>query len=220
MNNRNRFNEMAGSARGDMPAFQEATRQTPARPATLESEFWVPLFQALGCGLAVGGPLVLLCHFQGWPSDLALFAGVTVAPIAWIVLLADHRRLLWQTDTIRGIAADPEPPLELPPAQTVLELTTQDERGRLAKMQYVDLPAGITEAQIVTFAAAVIGGDTLAQGRWTGGGNPFSRAQYDALMARLQRAGLVDWKSGTPAQGRELTPRGHRVLSKMAGGHQ
>jgi len=69
---------------------------------------------------------------------------------------------------------------------------------------------------VLAWARAVVGGRSLAQGGWTGSGGPFSRSEYDALLAAMLKAGVVRWANPRAhAQGVELTPMGRATLRKL-----
>jgi hypothetical protein len=73
---------------------------------------------------------------------------------------------------------------------------------------------GIEAATLRDFFRAVAAGGTLAVGSWVGAGKTFSRPQYDSLMDKLERAGLVVNQGGNV--GRVLTAAGRGVFKKLA----
>jgi len=200
----------------------EARRVQPARDASVAADVAVPALQALGCGIAAAMLATGAAIWQVWPWWLPLATLGTVAPVVWAILLVDHRRALWRIEEIFGADLDGDsqagPPEPEPP--TRLDVSIEDPDGQPRHGLFVDLPAGMTADQFIEFARQVADGDSLAQGRWTGGGNLLSRAQFDSLMQRLERAGLVDWRDPTaPARGRQLTARGGKILAKIASEH-
>jgi hypothetical protein len=157
----------------------------------------------------------------GWAlwDAVALMIGavagyVLVAGAVWSMLLVDHRRLLW--DNERATHQDLDGDGTVGRVQEVrLSISHYDESGRFVRMEYLNIP-GITQEQLQSFAREVTRGMPLAVASWTGRGALFSRGQYDALMAELQRAGLVRDDGGNI--GRVLTAAGRSILKKIAEG--
>lgn len=102
------------------------------------------------------------------------------------------------------------------PKMLSIKVIECNEIGESKHTQLIDLPKGISQATFLEFCQEIVNGDGLAQGRWTGAGNLFSRAQFDSLMQRLERAGLVDWRDPTaPARGRVLTGKGMEIMTEI-----
>lgn len=59
------------------------------------------------------------------------------------------------------------------------------------------------------YARAAVRGDSLAIAQWVGSGKPFSRNEYDALLALLRRADCV---VNVPGKGNRLTSAGGRAF--------
>jgi len=194
------------------PANATLERQVASRVPTVEADVLVPLHQALTTGvfgMAAGAGIATLL-FRDWlAAVIGASAGfLVVAGTAWLLLLADHRRLLWDIERAAR--------LETAATDRVLrvEVAHMDATGRLARMQLLNVP-GVTEEQLRQFARLALDGRTLAVGAWCGAGKPFTRAQYDALMAELTTAGLVRDHGGNI--GRQLTAAGRAVLRRIAG---
>jgi len=87
-----------------IPAGAELSRQEPARPATFAADLLVPLGQAVTSGLLLGGLAAFVANRAGyhdWPA-LWLGLGLGISAVAWLVLLGQHRRLLWAIETVTG----------------------------------------------------------------------------------------------------------------------
>jgi len=103
-------------------------RWKPVRPAAVEADVKVPLYQSLVCG-AVGGVLVgggAALGGMGWPSLLyAAIGGAGSVGASWLLLLSDHRRSLWEIEKIIGADLDgdgykgPPPEAEKLPAPDI-----------------------------------------------------------------------------------------------------
>lgn len=71
------------------------------------------------------------------------------------------------------------------PARLVLEV--KHSGGERSGFDFLHL--GIDQADFLTWARAVLGGQSLAVGQWVGRGRLFTRGQYDALMSELGAGG-------------------------------
>jgi hypothetical protein len=93
-------------------------------------------------------------------------------------------------------------------------VTERDEQAQFRKMTRLELPAGIEPRDFYNFARQVVSeAKGLALSDWVGGGRPFSRAKYEALLDELAAAGLVALVNpDAPAQGRKLTRKGRQAL--------
>lgn len=86
----------------ETPQFSEATRRSPARPATVEGDFAVVALQAIGCGVAaciLSIGVVVKWHWPWWTPLMVLGGG---SAVAWFVLLVGQRKHLWIIETITG----------------------------------------------------------------------------------------------------------------------
>lgn len=195
--------------------YFEATRERPARPMNVESDFVTPLLQAVGVfGFVTLGGLYLAWQLE-FVWHLACFAGVAASGLFYLVALAVNRKLLWIAETVINEDLNGDGHLGAPPLAP-LEVLHKDEGGHLRQLHRLNLPASISEAQLVAFAKGVeLKG--LAQGQWTGKAGLFSRSEFDALMAELERANIVAWVDPqNRAQGRKLTHPGQAALRYWA----
>lgn len=209
-----------------MSDFTEFSREQPSRPATMEADVFVPAAQAGFCGVAVAIPTTIAAFAWGWPWWAPLASGTATMCITWFTLLVDHRRLLRKIEHVVNrdfdgdgrIGESPAQQFSVPPA--TLEVTVTSEKGNVRQIQFIDLPNNITEQSMMEFCRKVDAGTPLTQGAWVGGGNPFSRAQFDALMVELEKTGMVRWKDpAAPSQGRVLTAKGRAVFAQVARVH-
>lgn len=194
--------------------WSDVYQARPARPASVAADVAVPGLQALISGLIAGALTLAGGLAFDYPLEYAGAVALAVLAIAWALLLADHRRLLWAVENLTrrdldGDGATGEP-AAAEPARLILEVKhtgTGDKRG----LDFHHL--GIDAHAFLLWARAALEGQTLAVGAWVGRGRPFSRGQYDALMGELERAGIIrltDPKN--PQSGRELTAPGRAAL--------
>jgi hypothetical protein len=189
----------------------EATRSAPARPATVESDVIVPLFQSFATGAAVAIPTVGLTIWLHWDWYVPLVAGGVTVTIAWLQLLGAHRRLLWIVETVSNLVeGDPTP---AQPAQPVTMEVKHEEAGRIGRMQFVDLPQGVTQDQLIDWAGSVVAGaKSPARSNWQGSGKPFSRDTYDLFTRAMVEAGIL---ATIPGKGNQLTVGGRHALKSL-----
>lgn len=198
----------------------DAERRAPARPASLESDVFVPVLQSLATGAALLAPGITATLWLGWPwwAPLAISGGGSA--ISWLYLLNAHRQLLWIVEIISRQDIDGDGRIGQPPEQAEQEITLhirhEDETGRAPHQQRLPLPKGVSEAMLSEFAASYQARG-LSQSAWTGRGNLFSRAQYEQLMGVLQQAGIIEWvDSRNRSQGRRVTRGGRAALRFLA----
>ncbi len=198
--------------------YLEAERKTPYRPQNAESDFVVPLLQALGTGLFVtGGAGWAAWRYSGFTWEMASGLGIIAAGGFWLLTVLANRKLLWVVESVVNSDLDDDSPAVQPAAPSrpiALEITHLSATNSFQRMFRFDLPAGVTEADFTEFARGVVNEYRgLTEASWTGAGKLFSKPKYTALLEVLEQGGLVRWKNPTaPAQGRELTPAGGRAL--------
>lgn len=184
-------------------AFTEATRTTPARAATVESDVVVPFLQTLASGLFIG-VAALGAYLK---LDPVAWGGGILA-IVWIVLLVDHRRLLRAVEIVIGKDLDHDGTIghPMPPEQTL-----RVQVGLQNTTYFLDVPHN----KAVSFAGSVLAGRGMSESEWKkffGGIEPFK-----TFRGRLLDAKLVRWvNESAHAQGVELTPAGRQVFERMA----
>ena len=203
---------VASGARGAVaPADQwDVYHSEPARAASVASDVAVPALQSLISGVVAGAVTLALCVAFGWQMRIAGAVALAVLALAWVWLLVDHRRLLWAVENLTHADVNRDGAIgQLEPARLVLEV--KHSGGERSGFDFLHL--GIDQADFLTWARAVLGGQSLAVGQWVGRGRLFTRGQYDALMSELERAGIVRAADArNPQSGRELSPAGRAAL--------
>lgn len=193
-------------------------RQAATREPTVSADVATPLLQAVVTGAFGGIAGATIGYGIGQNLQGVLLGagtgGVVVSGAAWCVLLWDHRRLLWATE--RAIHQDLDGDGKIGPRRLTVEASYHDIHGRLTQMEYLTIDS-ITEKQLIEFAREVTANKrTLAVAYWTRTGSPFSRGQFDAMMAELIRIG---WVRDNGHGGRELSAAGRVMLGKIAVQH-
>jgi len=193
-------------------AGAEYERRRPSRPATLESDVFVPGLQALITGVTAGVCVGTLVAVADWPH-LAATIGMGVAAGAmgatWLVLLGTHRKLLWEIERVSGMDWDQdgmvgEPPP--PPPMTKVEIVS--ERGR--RYRYVDVP--LNDAELRSLADAVLRRGVGFARRALAASDALIGEKYGDVMRAMLKGGLLRERGGGPNSGVELTPAGRAFL--------
>ena len=94
-----KLNSSAGSV-GSVGSAWESSR--PARVADVRSDFVLPALQAVFTGALVGGVVGFVVLRSGDGDAGAVFAGVGLVCtlLTWVVLLGQHRRLMWAVERV------------------------------------------------------------------------------------------------------------------------
>jgi len=214
-----RFESASAAFGRSAPADQwsDVYYSEPARAASVGSDVAVPALQALISGVVAGAVVLALCVAFGWALRIAGAVALAVLAITWLLLLVDHRRLLWAVENLTRADLNRDGAIgQQEPARLVLEVKQSgaDRRG----LDFLHL--AIDQATFLQWAAAALDGRSLAVSSWVGRGRLFSRSQYDGMIAELERAGIVRPVDARNAQsGRELSPAGRAALRACVHGH-
>jgi len=179
----------------------------PARAASVGSDVAVPALQALISGVVAGAVVLALCVAFGWALRIAGAVALAVLAITWLLLLIDHRRLLWAVENLTRADLDHDGAVG-EPVTLRLEVKHSGNGGR----RFDFLHLGVSDAAFLQWASAVVAGRSLAVSSWVGRGQGFSRSEYDAMLAELERSEIVE-KSGKGTNAAwVLTPEGREAL--------
>jgi hypothetical protein len=197
-----------------LPGWSEVTFETPGRSPHPVADVVVPLLQAVVSGCLAGGG-VALGVAKLTDVDPVLAGGVSalaVTGLVWSTLLADSRRLLRRVETWVRQDLDGDGKIGKPEPETVrLEMHTQTDTGQHRTI-FSDVP--VDKAKFKVWVQGVVADRSLALGSWTGSKGPFSRSEYDELMAFMDRARVVEWNNpDSPRSGRKLTTLGRQALA-------
>lgn len=223
---RRRFEELQSTANNLEPyeppaptsGYFEAERRRPARPANVESDFIVPLFQALAVTIMTSlGGLYLSTFWNLFIWHLACFGGLAAGAAWFIFALMLGRELLWIVERVTNHDFDGDGHIGKPEPRTIepLEVIHKDERGSVKHMFRLDV--AIDDHRLNKFLKALALGESLAEANWIGGGNLFSKAEFGKLLKELQRAGVIEWVNpDATSQGRRLTETGLDSITRWA----
>lgn len=215
----------AAPARAPMPAIAAVPagvtleRKRPARAATLQSDVAVPCIQSVITGLLaiVGGGGVAAA--AGWDVLIvSAVVGAIVTGTAWYLLLRQHSDLLWEVETITGLDLNKDGHKGKPPKKetTPLEIhIPPGQDGQGPQTLFVDLPTTIEKLR--AFARAVLGGRSMSESGWTGGGRLFGKTEFVGVRDELIERGLIRWNNPEAhAQGCSLTAVGRWAFRNLA----
>ena len=189
------------------------TEYQGARLASLESDVFVPVLQALAVGAAVGLAAGVLCLLLTDGSGLALWAkagrvaaavgAISLAgTVVWFVLAG--RAALWSKERVTdGYGQEDDTFVE--PTMIRLEIHGDDKR----KVHFVDL--AISEDKLRAMAAALHSGKPLSRAGMRG---VLSQLESRKVIAELCRRGLA---VKLPGNRRELTVAGRAVMKHVLG---
>lgn len=188
-------------------------RQRPARAATVPSDVFVPCAQSLISGLlaTIAATAIAVALKSKDAALIGLGAGAALMIIAWVLLLWQHRSLLWETETLTGLDLDGDGEKGEPSTTTTLEITTPATDGRGPQIAILrDLEA--TPQQLRIWAAGMLAG-RMSENDWcVGPAKLFQRPQFKRLRQQFIDRKLMVWKdAGAHWQGTELTSMGRRV---------
>jgi hypothetical protein len=174
---------------------QEMTTSVPARAPTFIGDVVVPLVQALITGGLLGGLLVLVLavvvpDFGGDLLALWAITSLTLSSGAWLLLLGQHRKLLWAIERVTSLDLDGDGEAG-PPEKRTIEVHVKD-RGhtRIVGADWL----GIDDDRLILFAAGLVRGRGLTEGEWGRDKAAFPKGMnhFRAVRGKLLEAGLIE----------------------------
>jgi hypothetical protein len=203
------------------PQSEEAgpkrTSSAPSRPPTFIGDVLVPLVQALVTGGFLGGLLVLVLYVFGVEGDLGAvwsIATLALASMAWVILLGQHRKLLWATEELVGADLDGDDQAGEPRERLVF-VNRQRARQQTARERQRD------EWETFTRFVRELGHRGTTMAAWE---RVIGRERYCEYRDALLDYGFARWRSynadGGPntSQGWELTATPAEVLASLSEG--
>lgn len=190
----------------------------PSRAPNLAGDLLVPLGQATVTGLLAGTLLSLALVGLNFPAPawhVWIGASLLATTCSWVVLLVEHRRLLWRVETLVGYDLNHDGVVGSPEKR---RLEVELHAGRSTVFVGSDF-LEMDDDHLLAFATGLSRGNGLAEGDWGKNRRAFPGGINDfrAFRARLLAAGLVRFvNADAPNLGYVLTPSGRAVFRRLA----
>jgi len=202
------------------PPGMEMTTSVPVRPAGFVSDVLVPLAQAAVTGALLAALLtVAACTlFNIDIKPIIIWAGLAllITTGAWLLLLVDHRRLLWAIETMTGIDLDQDGAVgNAEKRRLEVELKLSERSTVIVDSEWLE----IDDAQLSAFALGLMGGRKLTEAAWGKDRAAFPEGinQFRAFRERIEGAGLIRRINPDVASSPyEVTPAGRAVFGRIA----
>lgn len=182
------------------------TRRRPVRDASLEADVFVPGTQAvitsIVAALSGWGGFALLQTPRPWA--LGLGAGALALGLSWLILLCDHRSLLWETEEV----TPPQENERKANSFTTVEITDQP-RGQI---RYVDVP--LDDDELHSLAAGLLAQRRHFSRRSLVNAGVIAKEKYTDVLDVFLSGGLARQKGKTTNAGVELTGAGRAFLKQ------
>jgi len=139
-----------------------------------------------------------------WTWRIPVTLAAVSAVLVWFVTLVDTRQLLRKVESVVGQDVDGDG--EIAPQQHVTSIAVRlEEPGEFARDLFLRFD-GVQPVQLNELFLGALRGVSLAESRWTGDGQIFSKAKFVMVRERLIEADLLAWNNVTAhAQGVGLT---------------
>jgi len=201
-----------------VPQFTEATRTSPARAASVESDVLVPFLQAAICGgvsMIVLTPVVAAAR---WPFYFVLAGGMAVLGLTWTLFLNDHRSLLRVVEHVVNKDLDGDGYKGPPPPTPTVRVEYRERDDQHDRTVFSDLPTPRRGyAGLVYFAKDVTKGSSFSERVAIDHG--YTRDGWQDLRDEFIAQGWATWNHpDEPRQGVTLLRAGNMVLRQVASG--
>ena len=186
------------------------TRRRPVRNASLEADVFVPGIQAaitsLVASLSGWGGFALLK--TPLPFALGLGAGAMALAISWLILLRDHRALLWETEKVEPASDKNASTEDAKPNFTTVEITDQPQN----QIRYIDVP--LDDDELRSLARGLLVQRHHFSRRSLVQAGVVAKEKYTDVLDIFLSSGLGRSKGRTTNAGVELTGAGRAFLKQ------
>jgi hypothetical protein len=197
-----------------LPIGATYERRKPQRSASLESDALVPAIQAglsaLVASIAGGATSAVLDVWRPWPA--AGVCGVGALAISWLVLLRDHRGLLWDIERVTGADLDGDghvgQRIQVKPDVTRVEVT--EHRRNQTRVRYCDVP--LSDPELERLAAGVLQRGVSFSRRSLADAEILEAERYSDVKDAMMGGGLLRYRGNGKHSGLELSPAGRAFL--------
>jgi hypothetical protein len=167
------------------------------------------LVSALVASIAGGVLSIVTGFWRPWPS--AALSGVATLALSWLVLLRDHRGLLWDVERIIGADLDRDGtigPIEVKPDVTRVEIT-QHDRGS-TRVRYIDVP--LSDPELEQLATGILQRGITFSRRSLSDAGLLEPERYSDVQDAMLTGDLLRYRGRGKHSGLELTPAGRAFL--------
>lgn len=184
-------------------------RREPSRMGNVQSDLVLPVGQSgvtAVVGLLAGavGAYLLNTSLVGGVA-LALLGAAAAFSLTWLVLLSDHRRLLWIVETITGEDVDHDGIVGEPP---VVKVELRERHAGGDRWAFLELP--ISEEKLADVARAVlVARQNFSRPELCSRNRILSQTEYHELALAMEDAGLI---VKLPNNRRELSGAGRAMF--------
>jgi hypothetical protein len=184
--------------------WTERIWQSPSREPTVGADVAVPLLQSLASGAMAGLALIAPTVGWHWRWYVPLLGACLITVGAWLLLILDHRRLLWTVERWTGRDLDGDGQAGPPPKPKTVRVEVAERARGHQTTRLADLP--VSEELLTDVAIAV-----LRQGRGLSRGG-LSHVLSDPAYRQLRRSMLEAGLARAEGKQTELTPAGRAYL--------
>ncbi|MCD6552440.1 MAG: hypothetical protein J7M16_00360 [Anaerolineae bacterium] len=192
----------------------EARVETPTRAPSAAGDVLVPLLQALISGVL--GAILAAVLLRGRGAGAWLSVGAVVAAAVWLLLLADHRRLLRTVETWTRQDLDRDGAIGQPRAQETLRVEVVEERDSGKTWSLAELP--VSREKLTAIARGVQRGTLRLSRRDLASLPGIGSDKARQILAELERAGFLAYPKGrNHPDGAQLTAKGKALMRGLLG---
>lgn len=164
---------------------------TPARTPCLTGDCLVPAFQSAVTGALIGTLATLTLTWLDFPVawwQVWIASTLVTTTCVWLLLLGEHRRLMWTVERVLGADLDGDG-VKGDPEERVVLVNSEQSRQIEAERE-----AARRVSQFAQFVAQIPVRGTAAR-EWEG---ELGRGRYQEYRAALLRMGWATWNSTRP----------------------
>jgi len=208
---RNSLLHNGADGRGD---WVEARVETPTRAPEPAGDVLVPLLQALISGTL--GAILAAVLLRGREAGTWLSVGAVVAASVWLLLLADHRRLLRTVETWTRQDLDRDGAIGQPQVQETLRVEVVEDRDGGRTWSLAELP--ISREKPAAIAQGVQRGTLRLSRRDLASLPGIGSDKARQILAELERGGFLAYPKGrNHPDGAQLTAKGKALMRGLLG---
>lgn len=207
-------NVLAGQFDNVREGSYVATRVTPVRASTFQSDVAVPAAQSLIWSIVVALPAIPVSYALRYEWYFPLVVSSISMLVSWISAMRRSDKSQSKIEEFAYHTGERQTGKMLSKSSGAgirLEVTDRSSGSGVA-VKIAHLPAGVSTEHFAELCRQVLAGASLARSNWAGSGKLFSRDVYDELMREMISAGLILSIQG---KGKTLTTGGKHAIERM-----